>query len=230
MYEQGVSESLEGTLLARGASLGCHESQSRMWENVVGRSLPFWQHFYPQLQETFPQLAGTSLETFYGAINKVSPSYIRVEADEVTYNLHIMLRFEMEMDLLEGRYPVEDAPEVWNQKMTSYLGLRPATDSEGILQDMHWSGGMMGYFPTYSLGNILSIQLYDKAVQEQPEIPEQIAQGEFGGLRGWLTEQVYQHGRKFEPNELIERATGEPLQTRSYMAYLKNKYSAIYDL
>ena len=229
MYEQGVSESLEGTLLARGTSLGFHESQSRMWENVVGRSLPFWQHFYPQLQETFPQLAGTSLETFYGAINKVSPSYIRVEADEVTYNLHIMLRFEMEMDLLEGRYPVEDAPEVWNQKMTSYLGLRPPTHALGILQDIHWTS-RMGYFPTYSLGNILSIQLYDKAVQEQPEIPEQIAQGEFGGLRGWLTEQVYQHGRKFEPNELIERATGEPLQTRSYMTYLKNKYNAIYGL
>lgn len=230
LYEQGIDESIDGNLLGRGTSLGVHESQSRLWENVVGRSRPFWQHFYPCLQEVFPeQLGSADLDTFYGAINKVQPSLIRVEADEVTYNLHIMLRFEMEQDLLEGRYPVSEAPAVWNQKMEDYLGIRPPTDTDGILQDIHWTG-MMGYFPTYSLGNILSVQLYDTAVEEVPEIPEQIARGTFDGLRGWLTEKVYRHGRKYEPNELIERVTGEPLQSRSYMGYLKRKYGEIYEL
>lgn len=231
MYEQGVGPDLEGTLLGRGASLGVHESQSRMWENVVGRSLPLWQRFYPDLQAIFPdQLGSTDVQGFYAAINKVQPSFIRVEADEVTYNLHIMLRFEMERDLLEGRITVAEAPEVWNQKMQEYLGIRPPTDTLGILQDVHWSGGMMGYFSTYSLGNILSVQLWDKAVEERPEIPDEIGRGEFAGLRGWLTEKVYRHGRKFEPAQLIEMATGEPLQSRSYMRYLKDKYGAIYGL
>lgn len=230
LYEQGIGESLEGTLLARGTSLGVHESQSRMWENVVGRGHLFWQHFYPSLQQTFPdQLASTPLETFYAAINKVQPSFIRVEADEVTYNLHIMLRFEMEMDLLEDRYPVSEAPQVWDQKMESYLGIRPPTDTLGILQDIHWTN-VMGYFPTYSLGNILAVQFYDAAVKQVPEIPGQIAQGSFDGLRGWLRENVYQYGRKFEPTELIQRATGEPLQSRSYIAYLTCKYGEIYGL
>jgi len=230
LYEQGVGESLEGTLLARGTSLGVHESQSRMWENVVGRSRGFWQHFYPQLQSTFPdQFGHVDLDRFYGAINRVEPSYIRVEADEVTYNLHIMLRFEMELDLLDDKYPVSEAPAVWNSKMQEYLGITPPTDTLGILQDIHWSH-MMGYFTTYSLGNILSVQLYDKAVEEKPEIPEQIQNGQFGALHGWLEDRVYRHGRKYQPNELIQRATGEPLQSRSYVAYLKRKYGEIYDL
>lgn len=230
MYEQGVGADLDGTLLGRGTSLGLHESQSRMWENVVGRSRRFWQHFYAELQDFFPeQLRNVDLETFYRATNKVQPSLIRVEADEVTYNLHIMLRFEMEMDLLENRYPVSEAPTVWKDKMESYLGVRPPTDTLGILQDIHWTS-MMGYFPTYSLGNILSIQLYNKAVEEVPQIPEQIADGQFDGLRGWLTEKVYRHGRKFEPNELMQRVTGEPLQSRSYVAYLRAKYGEIYGL
>jgi len=231
MYEQGVAQELDDTNLAGGTSLGVHESQSRMWENVVGRGRGFWQHFYPQLQETFPeQLNSVDLETFYRAINKVEPSLIRVEADEVTYNLHIMLRFEMEVDLLEGKYPVSEAPAVWNQKVQEYLGITPPDDTLGILQDIHWAHGTMGYFPTYSLGNILSLQLYDQAVQDVPEIPEQIARGEFDGLRGWLTEHIYRFGRKLEPNELVERATGQPLQSRSYMRYLQEKFGEVYDL
>lgn len=231
MYEQGVGESLEGTPLAGGTSLGLHESQSRMWENVVGRSLPFWQHFYPSLQQTFPrQLQDVSLEQFYRAINRVEPALIRIEADEVTYNLHIMLRLEMELALLSGELSVQDAPAAWNDKMEAYLGLRPPTDRQGILQDVHWSHGLMGYFSTYSLGNFLSIQLYDAAVRDIPEIPEQIARGEFGGLHGWLTDRIYRHGRKFEPNELVQQATGEPIQSRSYMRYLKGKFGEIYGL
>jgi carboxypeptidase Taq len=230
MYEQGVSQDLDGTLLARGTSLGVHESQSRLWENVVGRGRDCWQHFYPMLQETFPEQFGTvELDAFYRAINRVSPSLVRVEADEVTYNLHIMLRFEMEIDLLEGAYPVDEAPTIWNQKMESYLGICPPTDTLGILQDVHWTS-TMGYFPTYSLGTILSLQLFDTAVRARPEIPSEMAHGSFDALRGWLAENIYRHGRKFEPNELIPRATGEPPQSRSYIAYLKRKYGEIYGI
>ncbi|HEX6510573.1 MAG TPA: carboxypeptidase M32 [Chloroflexota bacterium] len=231
MYEQGVSQDLEGTPLARGASLGVHESQSRMWENVVGRGRAFWQHFYPQLQEIFPtQLGSTPLDDFYAAINAVHPSFIRVEADEVTYNLHIMVRFELELALLDGSLSVADAPGAWNDRMQETLGLTPPSDALGILQDVHWSSGLLGYFPTYTLGNILSIQLYEAACRARPTIPDELGTGEFDGLREWLTQQVYRHGRKYEPNELIERATGEPLQSRSYLAYLTEKFSKIYDL
>jgi len=231
LYEQNVGESLEGSLLARGASLGLHESQSRMWENVVGRSRGFWQYLYPQLQQTFPEaLKDVDLDTFYRAINKVEPSLVRVEADEVTYNLHIMLRFEMELGFLDGSLSVDDGPEIWNQKMQSYLGITPPNDSLGILQDVHWSHGLMGYFTTYSLGNILSLQLYDAAIKARPEIPQQISQGRPDTLRCWLEENLYRHGRKFEPNELVQRITGEPIQSRSYMRYLKEKFGEIYGL
>lgn len=231
MYEQGVAPELDGTPLAGGASLGMHESQSRMWENVVGRSRPFWEHFYPQLQQRFPSQLGTvALETFYGAINRVQPSCIRVEADEVTYNLHIMLRFELELALLEGRLRVADAPAAWNEAMQSSLGITPPTDSEGILQDVHWSGGMLGYFPTYTLGNILSVALYEAAVAAHPTIPAELARGEFGTLRRWMTEAVYRHGRKFEPHELVQAATGAPLHSQPYLAYLTNKFTDLYRL
>lgn len=230
LYEQGVSEDLEGTLLARGASLGLHESQSRMWENVVGRSRRFWTFFFPLLQETFPEQFSTiSLDTFYGAINRVHPSFVRVEADEVTYNLHIMLRFEMEMEMLTGAYPVSEARTVWNDRMQSYLGITPPNDTLGILQDVHWTS-TLGYFPTYSLGNILSIQLFETALAEKPEILSEIESGRFDTLRAWLTDRVYHHGRIFEPVDLIERVTGEPLQSRSYMRYLRTKYGEIYGL
>jgi carboxypeptidase Taq len=231
MYEQGISPTLEGTPLADGTSLGVHESQSRMWENLVGRSHGFWQHFYPSLQRTFPeQLNSVDLDTFYRAINRVQPSLIRIEADEVTYNLHIMLRLEIELALLNGDLTVADAPAAWNDKMEAYLGLRPPTDREGILQDVHWSNGLFGYFSTYALGNFLSVQFYEAAVRARPEIPEDLANGRFESLRGWLTENVYRHGRKFEPNELVQRAAGEPMQSRSYMRYLNEKFGGIYGL
>jgi carboxypeptidase Taq len=230
MYEQGVGEELEGTLLARGASLGVHESQSRLWENVVGRSRSMWECFYPQLQQTFPQLAGVSLDRFYAAINMVEPSLIRVEADEITYNLHIMLRFEMELGLLEGSMSPAEAPAIWNEKMQSYLGVTPPTDTLGVLQDVHWSSGMMGYFPTYTLGNILSVQLFDTAVSQRPEIPESIRQGEFAPLHDWLEQSLYRHGRKYQPNEVIERATGKPLTIDPYVAYLTRKFGELYGI
>jgi carboxypeptidase Taq len=231
LYEQGIGESIDGTPLGHGGSLGLHESQSRMWENVIGRSRGLWSHFYPQLQQTFPDaLKRVDAETFYRAVNKVEPSLIRIEADEVTYNLHIMVRFEMELAMLSGELSVEDAPEAWNRKYENYLGLRPTSDRVGILQDVHWSHGILGYFTTYSLGNILSIQLYDTAVKQHPEIPGQVEQGEFGTLHGWLAENLYRHGRKFEPNEMVQRITGEPIQSRSYMTYLKDKFGDIYGL
>lgn len=231
MYEQGSDPALEGGPLAGGTSLGVHESQSRLWENVVGRSRGFWTHFYPKLQALFPaQLGSVELETFYRAINKVTPSFIRVEADEVTYNLHIMVRFEIEIELLAGRLKVADLPEVWNAKYHEYLGITPPTDTLGVLQDIHWSGGMIGYFPTYSMGNLLSAQLYEKALEAHPTIPAEIARGEFGTLLGWMQQHIYRHGRKFQPRELIERATGEPMHARAYVRYLKAKYGEIYGL
>ena len=231
MYEQGSDPSLEGTILNGGASLGVHESQSRLWENVIGRSYPFWTHFYPKLQETFPaQLGSVSLDSFYRAINKVEPSFIRVEADEATYNLHIMIRFELERDLIGGKLAIKDLPEAWNAKSKAYLGIVPPTNALGVLQDIHWSFGGLGYFPTYSMGNLLSVQLYDAAVKAHPAIPEEIADGEFSTLLGWMHTNIHQHGSKYEPKELIVKATGEPMQSRSYMKYLKTKYSAIYGL
>ena len=229
LYEQGVGPDLEGTYLSGGVSLGIHESQSRLWENIVGRSRGFWKHYFPILQTYFPsQLGKANLETFYRAINRVEPSFIRVEADEATYNLHIMLRFELEADLLADKIKVADLPEAWNTKSKHYLGIVPPTDTLGVLQDVHWSSGLYGYFPTYSMGTILSAQLYDQAVQAHPSIPAEIEQGKFSTLLGWLREHVHKYGRKFEPKELIQRATGEPLQARSYMKYLKTKYSEIY--
>ena len=231
LYDMGYRRELEGTPLAGGATLGVHESQSRMWENLVGRSRGFWRHFFPRLREVFPQqLADQDPELFYRAVNKVKPSLIRVEADEVTYNLHIMLRFEMENALVERKLKVADVPEAWNAKMIEYLGVVPPNDADGCLQDIHWSLASLGYFSTYSLGNLFSVQLYDKAIKDVPTIPGQIESGEFSALLGWLRENVHQHGRKFTLNELATRVTGEPLQARAYVAYLKNKYGEIYGL
>ncbi|HML24733.1 MAG TPA: carboxypeptidase M32 [Aggregatilinea sp.] len=231
MYEQGVAQKYEGTALTGGVSLGVHESQSRLWENIVGRSRGFWTHYYPTLQATFPeQFGGVSVDEFYRMINAVSRSLIRVEADEVTYNLHIMLRFEMENDLLEGKLAVKDAPAAWNAKMEQYMGIVPPTDTQGILQDVHWSSGLVGYFPTYSLGNFLSVQYWDQALKDVPAIPEQIEQGNFEPLLAWLHENIHQYGRKYWPQDLTRRVTGEKIQTRSFVRYLKNKYTPIYDL
>jgi carboxypeptidase Taq len=232
LYEQNSDPSLEGSFLAGGASLGVHESQSRLYENVLGRSREFWQFYYPQLQEFFPaQLKDTSLDGFYRAINKVEPSLIRVEADEVTYNLHIFLRLELEQDLLEQRLKVADLPEAWNAKMQASLGLTPPHDALGVLQDIHWSGGMMGYFPTYTLGNVLSLQFYQQTLQEVPDLPEQFSRGEFGSLLAWFKDKIHRHGRKFTANELVKRVTGaDRIEAQPYLAYIRRKYTEIYGL
>ncbi len=229
LYEQGISPSLERTSLDDGASLGIHESQSRLWENLVGRSREFWSHYFPRLQAVFPgQLAGVDVETFYRAINRVEPSLIRVEADEVTYNLHIMLRFELENEMLEGKVKIADLPEAWNAGMEANLGIAPPNDALGVLQDVHWSGGMMGYFPTYSLGNLISVQFFDKAKTDIPSLPDQIAAGKFDELLSWLRENIHRHGRKYTPAELVKRVTGNELTATNYVAYIKTKFSDIY--
>ena len=232
LYEQNIDLALEGTPLADGTSLGVHESQSRLWENVLGRSRAFWDYYYPRLQTYFPaQLNDVPLETFYRAINKVSPSFIRVEADEVTYNLHIFLRFELEQALLEQRLQVVDLPEAWNARVEEYLGITPPDDALGVLQDVHWSGGAMGYFPTYALGTILSLQFYNQARQELPDLPQQFSRGEFAELLNWFKHKIHRHGRKFTANELIERITGaKQIEVAPYLAYIKQKFAEIYAL
>jgi carboxypeptidase Taq len=231
LYEQGLSQTLERTPLGGGASLGIHESQSRLWENLIGRSRGFWRFFFPRLQSIFPQALSTiSFETFYRAINRVQPSLIRVEADEVTYNLHVLVRFELEVEILEDRLSVADLPEAWNSRMKSYLGVVPPDDSQGILQDVHWSNGLMGYFPTYTLGNLISVQLFEAATKESPVILEQLEQGEFSELLAWLRRHVHRQGRKFLPTELLERATAKPLQSDAYLNYLRGKVADIYGI
>lgn len=231
LYEQGISEYWARTSLAAGASLSIHESQSRLWENIIGRSLPFWEHFYPRLQQYFPeQLGKISLEQFYRGINKVKPSLIRVEADEATYNLHIMLRLELEIGLIDGSIRVSDLPELWNAKMQEYLGLTPPNTAQGVLQDVHWSSGLVGYFATYSLGNLISAQLWDRYRQVNPEIENQMRRGEFSALRAWLQQEIHQYGRKYKPQELVQRITGSQMDPAPYTKYLTQKYSEIYQL
>lgn len=230
LYEMGLNPAYERTALEGGASLAIHESQSRLWENLVGRSLPFWEYFYPRLQEYFPQLSGIPLETFYKGINKVEPSLIRVEADEATYNLHIMLRFELETALVEGAVQVKDLPEVWNAKMQEYLGITPPNDALGVLQDVHWSNGYLGYFPTYALGNLVSAQLWEAIHRDIPDLENQIRSGKFDALLGWLRENIHHHGRKYEPQELVQRVTGERVNPAPYLRYLKAKFGPIYGL
>lgn len=231
MYEQGIGQNLEGTPLAGGTSLGVHESQSRMWENIVGRSREFWSWALPQLREVFPQqLDGVTLDGFYKAINKVERSFIRVEADEATYNLHIILRFELEQDLLNGTLKAADLPEAWNSKFNAFFGITPPTDTLGVLQDVHWSAGLVGYFPTYALGNLLSVQYYNQALKDHPSIPQEISEGKFDTLRRWLNDNIHQHGRKFTAAELTERITGTQIDPAPYMQYLQTKFSAVYGL
>jgi len=230
LYDQGVDSALQRSPLAGAASLGVHESQSRLWENMVGRSRPFWKFFFPRLRERFPQLTGVSLEQFYRGVNRVHPSLIRVDADEVTYNLHIMVRFELEQSLMEGTLNVDDLPQAWNMKMKEYLGIVPPNDAQGVLQDVHWSGGMIGYFPTYSLGNLIAVELFERALQDRPEIWPEMEQGQFDSLLHWLRGQVHVFGRKFEPLELLRRATGQELSARPFLAYLQAKYGEIYGL
>lgn len=231
LYESGIDQALQRTPLAGAASLGVHESQSRLWENLVGRSLPFWEYFYPRLQAAFPgQLGRVNLETFYKGINKVAPSLIRVEADEATYNLHIMLRLELEIAIMEGSLAVKDLPEAWNARMQEYLGLTPPDDAQGVLQDIHWSNGYFGYFSTYALGNLISVQMWERINAEIPDLQDQIRSGEFSALLTWLRNNIHRHGAKFEPQELVQRVTGSKIDSAPYVRYLQGKFGAIYGL
>jgi carboxypeptidase Taq len=227
VYEHDIDSSLARTPLGTGVSLGLHESQSRTWENLVGRSRPFWQFFFPQLQEAFPEhLGSTSEEDFYRSVNHVEPSLIRVDADEVTYNFHIILRFELEQELIEGRVSIAEMPAWFDAKMDEYLGITPPDPALGVMQDMHWAGGSIGYFPTYALGNVMSVQIFERARQDLPDLDEQFARGEFAPLRDWFRANLYVHGRKFTPQETLERASGSRLDAAPYVRYLKSKYAA----
>lgn len=231
MYEQGSNPAYERTPLAGGTSLAIHESQSRMWENLVGRSLPFWEHFYPALKKTFPtQLDGVSLKTFYKGINKVEPSFIRVNADEATYNMHIMLRLELEIGMVEGSIAVKDLPEIWNTKMHEYLGITPPDDARGVLQDIHWSYGSIGYFSTYALGNLVSAQLWEKIRKDIRNLDDQICKGNFSELLGWLRKNIHQYSHKYEPQTLMQKVTGSKITPEPYVRYLNQKYGDIYGL
>ncbi len=231
LYEQGVDPRYERTPLGEGASLAVHESQSRMWENLVGRGKPFWRAFLPRLKAFFPsQLGDVDLETFYAAINKVERSFIRVDADEATYNLHIMLRFELEIAMMEGSLEAKDLPDAWNQKFEAYLGLTPPDDAKGVLQDVHWSGGMIGYFPTYALGNLIAAQLWERICADIPDLDAKIEASDFHDLLGWLREHVHRFGAKFEPLELLERTVGKGLEAEPYLRYLEQKFRPIYGL
>ena len=231
LYEQGIPKEMARSPLYNGASLAVHESQSRMWENLVGRSKPFWTHFYPKLQKVFPeQLGNVKMEDFYKAINRVAPSYIRIEADEATYNLHIMLRLGLEIDLLEGKVAVKDLPKVWNERFNSYLGITPPDDAKGVLQDVHWSYALMGYFSTYALGNLVSAQLWEVIQRDLPDLDQQISKGEFSGLLTWLREKLHRRGAKFEPQEIVQKIAGSKINGDAYIRYLQKKFGEIYSL
>lgn len=231
LYEQGLNPEHVFTPMGQSVSLGIHESQSRLWENFVGRSRAFWERFYPECQRAFPDALGdVSLDAFYRAINRVGPSTIRVEADEVTYNLHIILRFEMERAMIAGSLNVEEIPEAWNTKMVEFLGIRPENDAEGCLQDIHWSMGVFGYFPTYALGNLYAAQLHAAAARAIPDLEEQIGRGEFGGLLAWLRTNIHRHGQRHRAEELVERITGAPPSIEPFMSYVREKFAPIYGL
>ncbi len=230
MYEQGSPAAWDLTALAGGVSLGMHESQSRTWENIVGRSKAFWVRFLPDLQKAFPAIADLSVDQFYRQINRVNPSLIRVEADELTYNLHTLVRFEIECAVLTNELRIKDMPEAWNSKYEQYLGLRPNTDSDGCLQDVHWSMGSIGYFPTYSMGNILSYQIWNALEKDVPNTEELMMKGEFEPILHWLQKNIYSQGRKFTPKQLILNATGEPMNAKYYLDGLGAKYRELYGI
>lgn len=230
MYEQGNDPAYEGTPLAGGTSAGVHESQSRLWENIVGRSRGFWEHFYPKLQAQFPdQLRNVPLDEFYRAINKVERSLIRTDADEVTYNLHVMLRFDFELQLLEGTLSIRDLPDAWHERFEADLGVAPPDDRDGVLQDVHWYSGFIGgMFQGYTLGNVMSALFYAEALKAHPEIPAEMRQGKFDTLHNWLIQNIYCHGRKYTAPELVKRVTGGELTIQPYIQYLKAKYGELY--
>jgi carboxypeptidase Taq len=229
MYENGVPPALWRSPLASPSSLGFHESQSRLWENWVGRGRPYLEHVMPRLKERFPErLGAVDVETIYRAANKVEPSLIRVEADQVTYNLHVILRFELELEIFGGRIELHELPEAWNARMRDYLGVEVPDDAHGVLQDVHWAGGIFGYFPTYALGNVIAGQLWDRIASELPDVEAQIGRGELGGLRDWLQENLHRHGNKFMPKDLIERVVGGSIDVRPYVAQLRDRAAEIY--
>jgi carboxypeptidase Taq len=229
IYEHGLDPALERTPLVELNSMVLHESQSRLWENLVCRSRPFWRHFFPRLQELFPdQLNGTTDEQWWRYVNRVQPDFIRVEADEVTYGMHIILRYELEQDIFAGRLELRDLPEAWNAKMKEYLGLDVPDHARGVLQDVHWSAGSFGYFPTYLLGTIASVQIWERARADLSDLDSQMEAGEFGALRDWLGEKLYRWGRRFSPDEMLERIVGGPLDVEPYLAYLRSKVEAVY--
>ncbi|HWG57399.1 MAG TPA: carboxypeptidase M32, partial [Gaiellaceae bacterium] len=226
---QGIDPALERTPLAGSPSLGLGESQSRTWENLVGRSLPFWRHRYARLQELFPDALGSvELDRFYRGINRVEPGLIRVDADEVTYSLHIILRFELEQELVAGRLALTDLPEAWNARMREFLGVEVPDDARGVLQDVHWARAAYGYFPTYALGNVISVQIWERVRAELRDLDAQLEAGELRRLYAWLQERLYRHGRKFTPSETLERAIGVGrIDPQPYLAYLRAKVEAL---
>jgi carboxypeptidase Taq len=229
LYNTQLPIEFYGTPVCEPLSYGVDESQSRLWETLIGRNKPFWKFFYPVLQKTFPsELGSIQLQDFYRSMNKVEPSFIRVEADEVTYCLHIILRFEIEKGLIEGSLKVKDIPSIWNQKMKESFGITPSNDSEGCLQDIHWAMGGLGYFSTYALGNLLAAQLYDTMKHGMPDLENQIEEGRFTNIRSWLKENIHQKGKIYETEELTEAVTKSPLSSKAYIKYLQNKYGELY--
>jgi carboxypeptidase Taq len=232
LYELGLLKGeYKDTVMSDAPSLGIHESQSRFWENMIARSKPFWMYFSPIFRKTAPKPCKTmDTETWYRTVNQIRPSMIRVEADELTYCLHVILRFELELDLLEENITVAELPQAWNEKMTEFLGVTPKTDKEGVLQDMHWSGGEFGYFPTYAIGTIYASQLFRRFVQDHTTAFEDISQGDFTVILSWLSEHVYQYGRLIPADDIIKKTCGEGLNSKVFIAYLKDKYYPLYEV
>ena len=230
MYEQGLPAEHWGSPMGQAVSMGVHESQSRMWENLVGRSLGFWRFYYPRLQPRFEALADVRLEDFHLAVNAVKPSLIRVEADEVTYNLHILIRFELELALFRGELGVDDLPGAWNEKYRAYLGVTPPDHKDGVMQDVHWGSGLFGYFPTYTLGNVYAAQLFARVEAELGPQEPAFERGEFAPLLEWMRKKIHAHGRRYPPRRLVEEATGEPPTAAYLIRYLQNRFGALYDL
>ena len=230
IYEQDIPGSLFGTMLDRGISMGVHESQSRLYENIVGRSRAFWAYFLPEAQKRFSQFDGVSLDAFYRGINTVSPSLIRVEADELTYSLHVIIRYEIEQQIFNEDISVDELPALWNRKYKEYLGVEPSNDAEGILQDMHWSGGSFGYFPSYALGNLYSAQFLNTMKKDLPDFDARIESGDFAAIHEWLKNNIHVHGSIYDPGDLVKRVTGEPLSAHYFIDYLNQKYGELYEL
>jgi carboxypeptidase Taq len=230
VYEQNQRTDWDGTPLNGGVSLAVHESQSRTWENVIGRSKPFWTFFWPWFTEEFPELKDHSVNDFYGAYNKVQPSFVRVGADELTYNLHILVRFELEVEIITKQIEIKDLPEAWNSKYQAYLGITPPHDGLGCLQDVHWSRGSVGYFPTYSFGNLIGVQIHEAMIRSIGDPTDMMRAGNFGPMLDWLTKNVYEYGRAMPPKDLVKQVTGSSMDAAPWLAYATNKFRSLYEL